>query len=66
MLKKQVTITYTNYRGETGKRTIEPIKIWFGATKWHPEPQWLLDAIDIDKQAERSFALKDITSWQAS
>ena len=29
----------------------------FGSTQWHPEPQWLLQAWDVDKDAERDFAL---------
>lgn len=53
------TITYTNYRGETAQRTIIPKSIWFGSTEWHPEPQWLLRATDVEKNAERDFALKD-------
>ena len=62
--KKQVTIVYTNYREETAERRIVPERIWFGTTEWHPEPQWLLDAIDLDKNVERSFAMKDIASWE--
>ncbi len=58
-----VTILYTNYRGETGVRHIVPSRIWFGSAEWHPEPQWILDAVDLDKEALRSFALKDIASW---
>lgn len=54
-----VTLTYTNWRGETAERTILPQRLWFGATEWHPEPQWLLTAIDVEKGAERDFALKD-------
>lgn len=54
-----ITLTYTNYRGETSERTITPIRPWFGSTEWHPEPQWLLRAYDHDKRAERDFALKD-------
>ena len=54
-----VTLTYTNWRGETAERTIIPLRPWFGATEWHPEPQWLLTAIDVEKGAERDFALKD-------
>jgi predicted DNA-binding transcriptional regulator YafY len=61
--EKIVKILYTNYRGETAVRSVIPIKIWFGKTDWHPEFQWLLEAFDIDKQAERSFAVKDIKSW---
>lgn len=62
--KRIVEIVYTNYRGETAKRQIIPKKIWFGSTEYHPDEQWLLDAFDVGKQADRTFALKDITSWQ--
>lgn len=54
-----LTITYTNYKGETSVRRIAPKSIRFGSTERHPEPQWLLLAWDIDKQADREFALKD-------
>lgn len=60
-----VTIRYTNYRGETAIRTIIPDKIWFGSSQWHPEPQWLMDAFDVEKDAHRTFALKDIHAWLA-
>jgi predicted DNA-binding transcriptional regulator YafY len=61
--KESVSIVYTNYRGETANRRIVPKQIWFGKTDWHPEEQWLLDAFDIEKDAERSFAMKDIKAW---
>lgn len=60
---QKINILYTNYRGETAVRTVVPIKIWFGATDWHPEAQWLLDAVDLEKGANRSFAVKDIKAW---
>ena len=60
-----VTIIYTNWRGETAERTIIPIKIWFGSNEWHKEEQWLLKAMDTEKNAERDFALKDISSWNS-
>lgn len=61
-----ITLTYTNYRGETSERTITPIRPWFGSTEWHPEPQWLLLAYDHDKSAERDFALKDFGRQEPS
>ena len=61
--KESVSIVYTNYRGETAARKIVPKQIWFGKTDWHPEEQWLLDAFDIEKNADRSFAMKDIKAW---
>lgn len=64
MNETTVTITYTNWRGETNSRTIIPIKLWFGSTEWHKEKQWLLKATDVEKSAERDFAVKDIHDWQ--
>jgi len=61
--KELVSIVYTNYRGETALRKIVPKRMWFGKTDWHPEEGWLLDAFDIEKDAERSFAIKDIKAW---
>lgn len=62
-MRKVVSIVYTNYRGETARREIIPQRVWFGATQWHPEEQWLLDAFDIEKKSPRSFALRDIRSY---
>ena len=58
-----VLIRYTNYRGETALRRIVPRAIRFASTEWHPGEQWLLDAYDLDKGADRSFAMKDILEW---
>ena len=63
--KKTVKIIYTNYKGETSERKIIPIELWFGSTEYHKEEQWLLKAFDVDKQAERNFAVKDIKVWKA-
>jgi predicted DNA-binding transcriptional regulator YafY len=63
--KLVVTIRYKNYKGETADRTIVPKAIRFSSTPWHQEEQWLLDAFDLDKGADRSFALKDVIGWRA-
>lgn len=62
--KKLVEIVYTNCKGVTAIRHIIPKDIFFGSTEWHTEEQWLLNAFDVDKQADRSFALRDIKSWK--
>ena len=64
--KKLVVIRYTNYRGETAVRRIVPIQIHFTSTEWHPEPQWVMEAFDLDRGAERSFAMKEILDWNIS
>lgn len=61
--KQIVKIIYTNYRNEMSTRTIIPKKIYFTKTDWHPQEQWLIEAYDLDKKADRSFAIKDIKSW---
>lgn len=59
-----VRFVYTNHRGETATRTVRPHSITFKATQYHPEPQWILVAWDIDKRTRRSFAMKDISQWE--
>jgi hypothetical protein len=65
-LDKIVSVLYTNYRGITARRRIIPRRIWFGSTEWHPGEQWILDAFDLEKRAERSFAIADIKAWSAN
>lgn len=60
---KVVQILYTNWKSETRLRKIIPIDIEFKATEWHKDEQWILNAIDVDKNEKRGFALKDIKSW---
>jgi hypothetical protein len=67
----EVTILYTNWRGETAVRRIilgahegsECALIAFGSNEYHPEPQWLLTARDVERDAIRTFALTGIKAW---
>ena len=61
--EQQVKILYTNWKGKTSYRNIIPKSIEFKSTEWHKEKQWILEAFDVDKQAERGFSLKDIKEW---
>lgn len=61
-----LVFTYRNWRGEVSTRRVQPIAVRFGSTEWHPEAQWLLQAIDIDKGEEREFAMKDIAASPAA
>ena len=60
----RVSIDYTNYKGERKIRIILPQMIWFGHTEHHPEHQWILEAWDLEKNALRSFAMRDIHKWE--
>lgn len=57
----ELRMIYRNWRGEVAPRRIraEDMTLWHGATEWHPEPQPLLRAFDLDKKAWRDFAVQD-------
>ncbi len=64
MENKKIKILYTNWKNNTRYRIIIPISIEFKSTEWHKEEQWILNAIDVEKNEQRSFAMKDIKEWQ--
>lgn len=61
-----VVIDYTNHRGVRATRVILPARIRFGSSPFHPGIQWLLEAYDLEKMEDRTFAMKDIHSWRPS
>lgn len=62
-MEKYLEFEYINWEGKRAIRKVNPIKIWYGNTKWHPRKQWFLKAIDLNKKEERDFALKDIVKF---
>ncbi len=63
---RTVYILYTNHRGETSIRKVLPLEIAFTTTEWHPNEQWLLRAYDLERKAERRYALQNIRAWSTS
>jgi hypothetical protein len=63
---REVSILYRNWKGEVAWWRIVPLSIRFESSQWHPVPQWIMRALDIDKEAERSFAIADIQNWKQS
>lgn len=61
---KTVKILYTNWKGETRERAIIPISIEYKSTEWHKEKQWILNALDTEKNEQRGFAIVDIKKWE--
>lgn len=53
-------VLYTNYKGATKWRYVKPLQYFYGSTEYHPEKQWFLKVFDIEKEAERTYALNDI------
>jgi predicted DNA-binding transcriptional regulator YafY len=60
---KPLKFKYKNWEGKTAVRKVRPTEIWYGKTQWHPKKQWLLRAWDLDKDAERNFAVQDIIKF---
>jgi hypothetical protein len=61
-----VVVDYVNWRGEQSTRTIVPERLLFESTKWHPEKQWILWALDVEKGERRGFAMRDVKSWRSA
>lgn len=62
---RAVRIMYTNHRHETEWRNILPVRLfWSEDNRYHPEPQYLLAAWDLDKKAGRDFAMNNIQKWE--
>lgn len=57
---EEIEFDYVNWKGEFGKRRVLVYHILWGSNKYHPEEQWLLVAEDLDKDALRTFAMKDM------
>lgn len=53
-------ITYTNWRGETRERRVLPKRVFYGSNEWHPDPQWLMEALDCETLMLRTFAMQDM------
>lgn len=59
-----VLLDYTNHRGERATRIVLPVDLRFGTSPYHDGAQWFLEAYDVAKGADRSFAMRDIHSWK--
>lgn len=61
--EEAVDILYQNHRGEIAWRRIVPFVFYRGTSDHHREEQYLLHALDADKNESRTFAVNDILCW---
>lgn len=54
---------YKNYKGEFGYRKVQNPVLSFKETEHHKGAQWIMTAYDMDKDAMREFAVKDIIEF---
>ena len=61
--ERTLKFEYVNWEGKQGTRNVKPLTIYYGNNKYHRTDQHLLQAIDLDKNAERNFSVKDILGF---
>lgn len=59
-----VSIDYTNWRGQRRWRQVIPFCVTFDSNEWHPSQQWLLEALDVETNEMRTFAMQHIHEWR--
>jgi predicted DNA-binding transcriptional regulator YafY len=59
-VSRELEFEYCNWEGRKSIRRVRPISVRFGKSEWHPKPQWLMLALDLDKGQEREFAMNDM------
>lgn len=66
-VERIVIIDYTNHRGERRERRVIPClkTLRFVETPHHKPAQWVFNAWDVERDVERTFAMKDVHSWRA-
>jgi hypothetical protein len=55
-----IEFEYTNYAGVEKKRRVDVLQLAYGKTHYHPDVQMFIHGFDHEKQAERTFAIRDM------
>lgn len=55
-----IEFDYTNWRGEKARRKAKFARIYWGSNEYHTKQQFLVSAIDLDKDQLRTFAAADM------
>jgi predicted DNA-binding transcriptional regulator YafY len=53
---------YVNWEGLTSYRKVKVKRIYFGFTEYHKQDQWLMEALDLDKNELRTFSMEDMVN----
>lgn len=57
-----IEFDYVNWRGDVGHRVARVLEFLFESNMYHTTPQWILRALDLDKDEVRTFAMSDMTN----
>jgi hypothetical protein len=56
-----IEFDYVNWRGVKSRRAVVVKGLYYGSTEYHKENQFLMNAIDLHKEADRVFAIRDMS-----
>lgn len=62
---RKVSFSYMNHKGVFRRRKAIMLGVFWGSDQWHSTPQWLVKGQDLEKDAVRTFALKNIRNVRA-
>ena len=57
----EFSFNYISHTGKFSNRRVKATCLWYGKTEFHPDDQWLMDGVDMDKLEVRSFAVRDMS-----
>lgn len=60
---KILSFNYLNWKNIESKRFVIPQSITFTSNEYHPTPEWLMKAYDLERKALRTFSLKKIKKY---
>jgi hypothetical protein len=60
-----VEFDYVNHKGERETRRVCFHRIEWTATEYHKQPQFIVFAHDMDRRADRGFAMRDMVNVRA-
>lgn len=58
----KIEFDYVNWKGEKEFMKVEVGEFYYGTNEYHKEPQWLMEAYDLNKQVHRMFAMKNMSN----
>lgn len=58
-----ISFKYKNWKGETSIRNVIFKGLSYGNNKYHIDDQFLMNGFDLEKLADRTYAVKDISEF---
>ena len=61
-----IRVLYENWKGTTSWRHLLPLAWYYGATQWHPQPGYLLTAVDLEGENKvKDFSMSGVKDWSS-